>query len=112
MPATSTVLQDATYIDAHGDEHHALEQILNTGKDSAGSRYGSSVAEWAPVAVAYYLILVRHHGERSQAMLDEAVSRTVNDDPAVGGVIVWEGPMAGIDSAEILTADVRSDYPF
>lgn len=113
MPnATSSVLQDATFTDPDGHEHPALEYLLDTGGDSPDSRYGQHVDDWAPAAVAYFVILVRHHGERSQAMLDEAVARVVNDDPAVGGVIAWEGPMAGIDPAEVLSAEVRSDYPF
>ncbi|MBJ7469698.1 MAG: hypothetical protein JHD16_00270 [Solirubrobacteraceae bacterium] len=113
MPSTtSTVLQDATFLDADGQEHPVLEHLLNTGSDSPDSRYGQHPEQWAPVAAAYFLILVRHHGERTHTLLDEAVNRTVNDDPAVGGVIVWEGPMADIDPADILPADVRHDYPF
>lgn len=96
---------------ADGSSVPALDSILNApgGSDAPGSRYGTDVRRWAPVAVAAALIVQCETDGGPTIdpnLLDEIIGYVVNDSDSPARTVVDYGAEYGIDPAEILTADV------
>lgn len=80
----------SVYIDENGDEHDALEYILNDGGDAPGSYYGTRCEDWAPAAVALFDLYVASSAEGSIHELESAISLVVNAHEPIEGLEDYE----------------------